>query len=77
MNQTQFDQMELWRGLAALFACTVQTLNEADPNLRPAFVNNLDHLYTCLRDQAGGNHDLPVLELLSMTRDALQVLKSS
>jgi len=77
MNHTNFDQVELWRGLAALFACSIQALNESDPKVRPAFLSNLELLYTYLRDQAGGSDELPVLELLSMTKEALQILKPS
>jgi hypothetical protein len=52
------------RGLAALVACMVQTLNESDPTFQERFLANLRKAYSEFSDHTEGD-TIQELELLS------------
>jgi hypothetical protein len=58
------------RGVAALTACLVQTLNESDPTFQARFLDKLDRGYRQLRDDTDGDVNQE-LELFSWTRGYL------
>lgn len=58
------------RGVAALTACVVQTLNESDPTFRERFLENLGKVYYEFRDDTDGDV-IQELELFQWTREYL------
>jgi hypothetical protein len=69
MSGPKDDLFHAKRGVAALAACVVQTLNESDPTFQERFVKRLEKAYDHFRYQEGDtNHEL---ELLSWTRELL------
>lgn len=58
------------RGVAALTACVVQTLNESDPSFQERFLKRMSELYYLFRDDTDGDVTQE-LELLSWTREYL------
>lgn len=63
------------RGVAALTACVVQTLNESDPTFEKRFLDRLERVYYEFRDEPGA-HDkdsdvIQELELFQWTREYL------
>ena len=58
------------RGVAALAACVVQTLNESDPAFQERFLKNLGEVYSQFRDDTDGDV-IQELELFSWTREYL------
>ena len=58
------------RGMAALTACVVQTLNESDPTCLERFLKNLGQVYGGFRDDTDGDVTQE-LELFQWTREYL------
>ena len=58
------------RGVAALTACVVQTLNESDPSFQERFLERLDKIYYLFRDHTEGNVN-EELEMFAWTREYL------
>lgn len=58
------------RGMAALTACIVQTLNESDPTFETRFLDRLGRVYYEFRDNSEGDV-VQELELFSWTREYL------
>jgi hypothetical protein len=58
------------RGVAALAACIVQTVNESDPTFQIRFLERLGKAYYQFRDDTDGDV-LQELELFSWTREYL------
>jgi hypothetical protein len=57
------------RGVAALAACLVHTLNESDKTFQGRFLKNLDEVYYKFRDEGGDV--IQELELFLWTREYL------
>lgn len=66
----RYDLFHVKRGVAALAACFVQTLNEADPTFEKRFLKRLEQAYDLIRDNAEGEVSQE-LELLSFVRELL------
>jgi hypothetical protein len=66
----QFDLFHVKRGMAALTACIVQTLNESDPTFQKRFLKRLERAYDLIRDDAEGDVR-EELELLAWVRELL------
>lgn len=64
------DLNHLKKGMAALAACIVQTLNESDPAFQERFLERLGRAYYEFRDNAEGDVQNE-LELLAWTRSLL------
>jgi hypothetical protein len=58
------------RGMAALIACVVETMNEADPSFKGRFLVNLDKAYYKFRDDTDGDVS-EELTFLSWARECL------
>lgn len=58
------------RGVAALAACIVQTINESDPSFQARFLKRLDAAYYEFHDNMDGDVRQE-LELFSWTRENL------
>ena len=58
--------------MAALVACIVQTLDESQAGVRPAFEANLQTMYDALR--RGQMAQAECLEILTLARDLLKNL---
>ncbi|MBN9555564.1 MAG: hypothetical protein J0H61_13000 [Alphaproteobacteria bacterium] len=58
------------RGVAALTACVVQTLNESDPTFQERFLERLGKAYYQFRDDTDGDVTQE-LELFQWTREYL------
>ncbi len=62
------------RGVAAMIACLVQTLNETEPTFQARFLARLEAAYTELRDNpppASTNNDEMAFETLSWVMELL------
>jgi hypothetical protein len=59
------------RGVAALTACVVQTLNESDPSFQERFLKRLTEVYYHFRDNTELTNTTQELELFSWTREYL------
>ena len=70
MTEKTTDLHRAKRGVAALTACVVQTLNESDPTFRERFLENLGNVYYQFRDDTEGDV-IQELELFSWTREYL------
>ena len=66
----RYDPFHIRRGVAALTACVVQTLNESDPTFQKRFLKRLDRAYDLIRDDTEGDVRQE-LELLSSVREVL------
>jgi hypothetical protein len=58
------------RGVAALVACLVQTVNETDPSFQDRFLAKLSEAYREFKDKTDGDV-IQELELISWTRNYL------
>jgi hypothetical protein len=65
-DQKEDDLFHVKRGIAALSACIVQTMNESDPTFQKRFLERLERAYYKLRDNGGATQEL---ELLSWVRE--------
>jgi hypothetical protein len=64
------DLVHAKRGMAALTACVVQTLNESDPTFQKRFLERLERAYYEFRDNLEGDVNQE-LQLFSLTRGYL------
>lgn len=58
------------RGVAALTACLVHTLNKSDPTFQERFLKNLGEVYSEFRDNTDGDVNQE-LEVFSWTQEYL------
>ena len=65
-----YDLFHARRGMAALTACVVQTLNESDPTFQKRFLKRLARAYDQIRHDTEGDVRQE-LELLSCVRELL------
>jgi hypothetical protein len=66
----KYDPFHLTRGVAALAACFVQTLNESDPSFQKRFLKRLEKACDQMRDHTEGSVKQE-LELLSCVQELL------